>query len=241
MAALQPPSDRFYIQCTSTAEPGVTVPYQTYIGTEVPKAGGGEDEVEVILTHTSTETVVESSPLTVYAFPVNGYNIITSEADSSTSTHDGTLLLTTSTGDGPAQTDGATADDGSGSSSSEDGLSSGAIAGVVVGAVLGLALMALIAFFIWRKYPRSAASKPTDQEKPEPTPAATGWGAAATAGGAGVGVGEGGGGGGGQPINEYYAYQKPPQPYVSEAPVERYAHELPPSGVYAYELPVNPR
>ncbi|KAL2161906.1 hypothetical protein VTH06DRAFT_7691 [Thermothelomyces fergusii] len=210
----------FYIQCTSTVEPGETVSYNTFIGTVITKSDGrdGKESVETAITFTSAETVIESSPLTIYALPANGYNIITSDADSRSSTatttaRTGTISDTTPTIDTPSQTDSGAA----GGASSSAGLSPGAIAGTVVGAVLGLALMALIAFFIRRKYPRSSAAGPTDHDRPEMAFA-----------------------------SDYYGYPKYPQPhgpppFVNEAPSEPYAHELPHPGVYAYELPVGQR
>jgi hypothetical protein len=91
--------------------------------------------------HTSTVVVPQRFPessLTVYAAPVNGYNIVARQA---VSTGDATT---------PPVVIGAITPSG--------GVLPGVIAGAVVGGILGLGLLALGAYFIRKRYRHSAAA-----------------------------------------------------------------------------------
>jgi hypothetical protein len=117
----------------------------------ITNADGGVARLSTTRTfHLQTPTVVESqrisrSSLTVYAAPVNGYNMVTRQAV-------GTGDATTP----PGVSFGVLTETGV--------VSPGVIAGAVVGGVLGLGLMALGAYFIRKRYRHSAAA--VDQPDP---------------------------------------------------------------------------
>ena len=100
-AAILPPNQRSVIQCTSTAGPGVTISYLTvtwrpYTATITGEDGTVTPQTNVELANLPTVTVVQSSAATVYAPPVNGYNIVKRQTGvSATDTTATTTLRTT--------------------------------------------------------------------------------------------------------------------------------------------------
>lgn len=156
LGAILPQNKRSVIQCTSTAVPGVTISFLSVIfftGTMAVTGEGGTitRQTSIEFTNIPTSTVVQSSAVTVYAPPVNGFNIVQRQV-SNTSTGAGSTTAT------PPQTSPLGTSDVMTRSS---GLSPGTIAGAVVGAVFGLGLLALVAFF-WRRGRRqhSAVGRP---------------------------------------------------------------------------------
>ncbi|KAH6854886.1 hypothetical protein B0I37DRAFT_363314 [Chaetomium sp. MPI-CAGE-AT-0009] len=159
LGAILPQNQRSIIQCSSIADPGVTIPYisVTFLVTSLTRTGDdGTATVQASsqLTHVPVETVVRSKAATVYAPPINGYNIVrqTSSSQSTASEAASTEL--------PSGTGGAA---GSGGAGESGGLTTGAIVGIVVGVVLGLGLLALGAFFVWRRYRRPPFAAPLSE------------------------------------------------------------------------------
>jgi len=163
---IPPQNQRTIAQCTSTAGPGVTMSFVSvnFVTTTVTThdADGsstvrtGSDLLGVL-----TSTVVEKSAATVYAPPINGFNIV-AQKDVASAAEKSATSNTATTPSTPAGTSDVSTQ--SSASTQSGSLAPGAIAGIVVGTVLGLGLLALGAFFIWRKYPRRPAA---DQPSPE--------------------------------------------------------------------------
>ncbi|KAK0643865.1 hypothetical protein B0T16DRAFT_416749 [Cercophora newfieldiana] len=191
LGGIFPPNVRSVAQCVSTVTPGGTVSYRSITAnTALP-----------------TSTVVTgSSDATVFAPPVNGYNIVQRQVTSTSSTVSTKTSGTTATNT-PTQTPSESEDGDSGTSTKKSKkISTGTIAGAVVGGVVGfIALLAAIIFFIRRKR-RSAA--PPAEGTPE------------LAGGGPAGVGSDG--------TKVYYSGHPQDSLASEMPVKYIpAHELP--------------
>lgn len=156
------------IQCSSIATSGVTLPYisVTYLPSTVTVTGddGVETAQETSQLTQVPVAIIISDPATIYAPPINGYNILRGQATSSSSSSGGEGVAsdtaTTSTG-APSETGDASAQSG--------GLAAGAIAGIVVGVVLGLGLLLAGAFLVWRRRRRSQPIAVADANvQPEP-------------------------------------------------------------------------
>ena len=96
-----------------------------------------------------TSTVIQLSTATIYAPPVNGYNLVKRQAGVGATY----LGATSNTATTPAITLPGTSD----VSTQSSALTPGAIAGAVVGAVLDLGLLVLGAFFVRQRYRRHSA------------------------------------------------------------------------------------
>ncbi|KAK4449849.1 hypothetical protein QBC34DRAFT_462464 [Podospora aff. communis PSN243] len=193
LGAIFPPNIRSVAQCTSTLAPGASLSFQSL----TPISGAS--------TPVPSSTIVTSSAATVFAPPVNGYNIVQRQSattSTATATRTGTL-------DGPGGGTGTST-----STSQSTGTSPGTITGAVVGSLLGLALLVLIAFFLFRR--RRKARNAAD--------------AAELAGANSAGVDASG-------TKGFYSGSSPASA-VSEMPVKHLppAHELPNDRGDRYEL-----
>lgn len=219
-AAILPPNQRSVIQCTSTAGPGVTISYLTvtwrpYTATITGEDGTVTPQTNVELANLPTVTVVQSSAATVYAPPVNGYNIVKRQTGvSATDTTATTTLRTTpppppgeASNDMPTQESRGPTQLPNGADQPGASVAPGAIAGAVVGAVLGLGLLALGAFFVRQRYRHSAVNL----KRPKPA-AWRGWA--------------------GNP----HVHGPSQGPVMSKMPADSLVYELQ-HGRYAYELP----
>lgn len=130
----------FPSQCTSTLTAGETLSWEKIYY----ESGLGD-------TWTLTSTTVQSETLTVFGVPVNGLNVVaTSTSISSTTTDAGAETI--SPADMTTVASAASSSTLSRSSSSSGGTSVVGIAvGASVGAIVGVLLVALIAFFVWRR------------------------------------------------------------------------------------------
>ncbi|ROW02768.1 hypothetical protein VSDG_01722 [Cytospora chrysosperma] len=130
----------FPSQCTSTLTAGETLSWEKIYY----ESGMGN-------TWAPTTTTVQSEILTVFGVPVNGLNVIaTSTTISSTATD--TSSETISPAGMTTMASAASSSTPSRSSSSSGGASVVGIAvGASVGAIVGVLLVALIAFFVWRR------------------------------------------------------------------------------------------
>ena len=160
LAVILPPNQRSIIQCTSTAGPGVTISYVSMTSLTSTVTVTGEDGTVTRQANTRsanlpTSTVVQLSIATIYAPPVNGYNLVQRQAGVGATD----LGATSSTATTPATTLPGTNDVSTQSSgpAQPSALTPGAIAGAVVGAVLGLGLLVLGAFFVRQRYQRHSA------------------------------------------------------------------------------------
>ena len=145
LGAILPQNQRSIIQCTSTAGPGETisllsVSFLTSTVTVTGDDGSVTRQASYQSTNLATSTVVQSSAATVYAPPVNGYNLVKQQLSATSTGETSTTATQTSTS-------AATSD----ASTQSSGPSAGVIAGAVVGAVAGLGLLALGAFFFLRR------------------------------------------------------------------------------------------
>ncbi|KAH6853844.1 hypothetical protein B0I37DRAFT_16860 [Chaetomium sp. MPI-CAGE-AT-0009] len=151
LGAIFQPTQRTVLQCTSEAGPGETISYMTRTSltrtATVTGVDGTSVETTVQSTNLPTSTVVQSSPATVFAVPVNGFNIVPQQV-SGTGATSNTATTPLSTTDALSATDAP-------AQSSSSGLAPGAIAGAVVGAVIGVGLLALGAFFVWKRKRRA--------------------------------------------------------------------------------------
>jgi len=207
-----PTNVRSVNQCTSTVQPGGTVSYMTF--TNVNNAQ----------TVSPTSTVVAVSVATVFAPPVNGYNIVRRAVDGASS--DSSVASTTGTGS--AGTTGGSRTAGNSQSTSppggsglvdpvaqSSGPSSSTIAGAAIGGVIGILLLVAVAFFLGRRRRSSAATTgKVDNGTPD------------LAGGDMTGAGPDG-------TKGYYGHASP-QSNMSATPVKYFpaaAHELPQQNV----------
>ncbi|KAK3298578.1 uncharacterized protein B0H64DRAFT_78368 [Chaetomium fimeti] len=204
LGAILPQNQRSVIQCSSIADPGVTIAYVSVTFLTSSATATGEDGADTVvdttvLTHVSTSTVVQDDAATVYAPPINGYNIVRAQATSSETESAATEASST------APPTGTTT--GSGEAAQSSGLAPGAIAGIAVGVVLGVGLLALAAFFLWRRHRRQhLAVAPSDPDMYHEQP-------------------------------KGYHGVPPYVPALSEMPEGHGAHEMDPQSPYAYELP----
>jgi hypothetical protein len=155
---LLPRHQRSVGQCTSTAGPGETISYLSVEAVvTTTKTVTGEDGTATLETGTKktnipTSTIVKSdSVATIFAPPVNGYNIVVVPQATTDPSSTGTTPLAPTT---PPSTPGASDDVStqSGAVTQPSAISPGAIAGAVVGGVLGLALLAVAVYFVRKKY-----------------------------------------------------------------------------------------
>ena len=156
--AIFPHSQRSVAQCTSTAGPGVTVSFRSVVYLASTVTVTGEDgrvtrQTNAQGTSLPTSIVVQSPAITVYADPVNGFNIVERQA-SSASTSSRSSITSTYSQTPPSETSAV--------STPPSGISAGAIAGAVVGAVAGLGLLALGAFFLFRRKRQHSTVDPSE-------------------------------------------------------------------------------
>lgn len=149
----------FPSQCTSTLTAQQSLTWQDQF--RISETDGSTWS----LTPTST-VVPEGSTFTVYGWPVNGLNVVTSSTASATSitvseTGTGSMLTSTST---PSSNSNASASNGDNSNNL------GVIVGATVGVVVGILLLALGAFLVWRKR-RAGRGRSMEPEKPKTTEA----------------------------------------------------------------------
>lgn len=142
----------FPSQCTSTLTAGETLSWEKIYY-----------ESSLGDTWTPTSTTVQSETLTIFGIPVNGFNVVatsTSILSSSTDAGANTLSSADTTTTAPA----ASSSTPSSSSSSSSGGTSivGIAVGASVGAVVGVALVALTAFFVWRRRSRGGRGPVAD-------------------------------------------------------------------------------
>jgi len=212
--ALLPYDQRSVIQCTSTAAPGNTLSYITVsFATStitITSSGNGDGgsvntQTTVSLTSYATSTVIASSAATIYAPPVNGFNIISQSGGSSSNSSSG------NTGGGknnPTPQPGTS--DQSSSDSSSVGMTSAAKGGIAAGVILVCAFCVLGIWLFWRRRKRQQESL---------TSLSHGNGMGMT--GTGTRTGEDTMG-----VKYYYgSVPQPPEP--QEMPAVSYTHELP--------------
>ena len=116
----------------------------------VTDGDGTSRQTTVQSTNVATSTVVKARSVTVYAIPINGFNIVQHQASSTettSSTATSPLSIITNTPEQP----------------SSSGLTPGAIAGASVGAAIGTALLALGAFLVWKR--RRAVNRQLAEEE----------------------------------------------------------------------------
>ena len=151
--------------------------------------------------------IIVSDPATVYAPPINGYNIVRGRATSSGGGGEGTAsdaATTSAEGTGGPSTQPSEA-------AQSGGLAAGAIAGIVVGVVLGLGLLLAGAFLVWRRRRLPPPVAVAETYQPEP-------------------------GMHSQQQPKMYYGSPPYIPVMSEMPVDSGASEMEHSP-YTYELP----
>jgi LPXTG-motif cell wall-anchored protein len=161
LGAILPQTQRSIIQCTSTAGPGETisllsVSFLTATVTSTGEDGSVTRQASYQSTNLATSTVVQSSAATVYAPPVNGFNLVKQQLSATSTGETSTTATQTST------SAAATSD----ASTESSGPSAGVIAGAVVGAVAGLGLLALGAFFFLRRKRRYSTVDRTEAPMP---------------------------------------------------------------------------
>lgn len=158
LGAILPQNQRSVIQCTSTAGVGATISFLsvTFLTTTltlVNDDGNPTRRFSTRSTNLPTSTVVQLSAATVYAPPVNGFNLVQQRQLSESSRG-----ATASSNAGPSPSRSTPPAWTSDVSTQSSGLAPGAIAGVAVGAGCGLLLLALGAFFLWRRRQQPAAA-----------------------------------------------------------------------------------
>ena len=126
----------FPSQCTSTLTAQQSLTWQDQF--RISETDGSTWS----LTRTST-IVPEGSTFTVYGWPVNGLNVVTSST--ATATSSGTVT------DATTSTSTSSSESNASSSSSNNSKNLGVIVGATVGVVVGIFLIALGAFLVWRK------------------------------------------------------------------------------------------
>lgn len=132
---VQPDTKAFPSQCTSIVSPGQSL---SYLG-PLPS----DDGVHFV----ATTTTVQSSAVTVFGIPVNGFNV----AQSTTSGPDpGTTASTTATNSAVSSSTGK----------ASPGLSTGATAGVAIGVVIAVLALGVGAFLLWRRRSRRSGMRP---------------------------------------------------------------------------------
>jgi hypothetical protein len=203
-------------QCTSTAGPGETISYLSVEAVVTStKTVTGEDGSETLetskkTTNLLTSTVVDSeSVATIFAPPINGYNIVVARQATVDPSSTGITPLATTPPPAPGASEDVSTQ--SGASTQPSTISPGAIAGAVVGGVLGLALLALGVYFVRKRYRYAAVASQPD--------VATWDGGTVT----------------GDYAPTHYASSHG-QGAMSEMPAENRPQELP-YGLYAHELP----
>jgi hypothetical protein len=158
---LLPRNQRSIGQCTSTAGPGETISYLSVEAVVTStKTVTGEDGTETLETSTRktnlpTSTIVKDSVATIFAPPVNGYNIVVAPQATADPSSTGTTPLETTTAATTTPPPPGASDD---VSTQSGAISPGAIAGAVVGGVLGLALLAVAVYFVRKRYRYTAAA-----------------------------------------------------------------------------------
>lgn len=135
----------------------VSVTFLTTTSTITGGNGAVTRQVNSKFTGLPTSTVLRSSAATVYAPPVNGYNLLVEgppeAASISSISSSSTATTTPATLPSPAsEATGLTAANSSVAPPSSASITPGAIAGAVVGGLLGLGLLALGAFFVRQRY-----------------------------------------------------------------------------------------
>lgn len=141
LGAVFQPTYRHVMQCTSEVMPGETISYMSRTSVTLTVTVSGTSEKSTVQsTNIATSTVVKSSRATVYAVPINGFNIVHQQA-SGTGLANSTATPPLSTTDTPLQ-------------SNNPSMTPGAIAGAAVGAAIGTGLLALGAFFVWKVWER---------------------------------------------------------------------------------------
>jgi hypothetical protein len=133
------------LQCTSAVGPGGTISYMSRTSVTRTVTVNGADrtshQTTVQSTNVAASTVVRSRTATVYAVPVNGFNIVERQGSGTESS------TPSSTATNPPEQSGSS------------GLSPGAIAGISVGAAIGTGLLALGAFLVWKARKRRAVNQ----------------------------------------------------------------------------------
>lgn len=141
------------MQCTSAVGPGGTISYMSRTSVTRTVTVDGADrtsyQTTVQSTNVAASTVVRSRTATVYAVPVNGFNIVERQA-SGTEATSSTATSPISTTDAPAPP-------------SSSALGPGAIAGAAVGAAVGTGLLALGAFLVWKARKRRAVNRQPEE------------------------------------------------------------------------------
>ncbi|KAH8649099.1 hypothetical protein BX600DRAFT_474541 [Xylariales sp. PMI_506] len=153
-AAAQADARGFPTQCISSVTSGDTLSFLSLTLTD--------DTTSVSTTVTTADAII-----TVYAIPVNGYNIVqstsTSTSSSSSSASTGSSTITSTSTSTSTTTSAASAGGSTGNSTGNStGVSLGTTVGVSVGVVVGVLLLVALGFFIWRR--RRAASRAQDQQ-----------------------------------------------------------------------------
>ncbi len=183
-----PQDQRSVIQCTSTVGTNTILLYQsvTYLTSTVTVTdadGRTTRQANAQLTNVPTLTVVKNSAATIFAPPVNGFNIVQRQAAGSTTSSGTTSSASSTVGSGGTTTtasQGSTqqsepraSDTSAPSSSPRSGLTPGVIAGAAMGAVAGLGLVLLGAFLLFRRRrnrpsPVEGIELPAEGQVPEP-------------------------------------------------------------------------
>lgn len=137
----------------------------TFLATSVTVTGsdGAETAQETSVLTQVPVNIIVSDPATVYAPPINGYNIVRGRATSGgggTASDTATVPTGEVSGTGGAPQPSEAAQSG--------GLAAGAIAGIVVGVVLGLGLLLAGAFLVWRRRRRSPPVAVAETHQSEP-------------------------------------------------------------------------